>query len=180
MSSPTTHPGLELASRASRTKSVVGELGEGISAQRTLRIGEVAEATGVTPRTIRYYEEIGLLDGGADRAQGKHRVYTHAEVDRLNEIVRLKDLLGLSLEQLSQLLEAETARAALRKEYRETENPDAQRRILAELRGYIENQLELVRSRKREIEQLERELAKKQRTVKARLDELDAANTTAV
>ena len=40
---------------------------------KPLRIGEVAELTGTTPRTIRYYEEIGLLPGAADRAQGKHR-----------------------------------------------------------------------------------------------------------
>ncbi|MBV9004057.1 MAG: MerR family DNA-binding transcriptional regulator, partial [Solirubrobacterales bacterium] len=38
-----------------------------------MRIGEVSELTGTTPRTIRYYEEIGLLPGAADRTQGKHR-----------------------------------------------------------------------------------------------------------
>jgi len=37
---------------------------------RTLRIGELAERTGTTPRTIRYYEEIGLLGGSAQRSQG--------------------------------------------------------------------------------------------------------------
>ena len=52
------------------------------TAPRTLRIGEVAELTGVTPRTIRYYEEIGLLGGGAERVQGKHRLYTEADVER--------------------------------------------------------------------------------------------------
>jgi DNA-binding transcriptional MerR regulator len=140
--------------------------------ERTLRIGEVAEATGVTPRTIRYYEEIGLLGGAADRAQGKHRVYTLADVDRINEIVRLKELLGLSLEQLSQLLEAETARAALRREYQATEDPSDRRRILSELQVHIEGQLDLVRNRRSELEQLERELVDKQRTVKLRLEEL--------
>ena len=44
--------------------------------ERQLRIGEVAELTGTAPRTIRYYEEIGLLPGSTDRAQGKHRLYT--------------------------------------------------------------------------------------------------------
>ena len=71
------------------------------TADRQLRIGEVAELTGTTPRTIRYYEEIGLLDTAPERAQGKHRVYTQADVDRVREIIRLRDLLGLSLEQLS-------------------------------------------------------------------------------
>ncbi len=96
---------------------------------RPLRIGEVAELTGTTPRTIRYYEEIGLLPG-AERAQGKHRCYTEADVERVREIVRLRDLLGLSLEQLSQLLEAETARAELRREYAQAEDPATRGRIL--------------------------------------------------
>ena len=78
---------------------------------RSMRIGEVAELTGTTPRTIRYYEEIGLLGAAVDRAEGKHRCYTEADVERIREIVRLRDLLGLSLDQLSQLVEAETARA---------------------------------------------------------------------
>src|SRR5947209_6219476 len=73
----------------------------GTTAQRPLRIGEVAEQTGTTPRTIRYYEEIGLLPGAADRVLGKHRAYGAADVERINEIRRLRDLLGLSLDQLS-------------------------------------------------------------------------------
>jgi DNA-binding transcriptional MerR regulator len=142
------------------------------SAERSLRIGEVAELTGVTARTIRYYEEIGLL-GAGERVQGTHRIYTQADVDRISEIVRLRDLLGLSLEQLSQLVEAETARAALRKEYRETEDPVSRRRILDQLLPHIEHQLDLVRSRHHELEQLQGELEQKQTLVKTRLAELD-------
>jgi DNA-binding transcriptional MerR regulator len=139
---------------------------------KALRIGEVAELTGLTPRTIRYYEEIGLLGGDGGREQGKHRAYTQQDVDRIREIVRLKNLLGLSLEQLLELVEVETARAALRKEYRETEDPAEQRRILEQLLPHIEHQLELVQTRKREIEQLERELIDKQALVNKRLSEL--------
>jgi DNA-binding transcriptional MerR regulator len=138
---------------------------------KTLRIGEVAEMTGTTPRTIRYYEEIGLLPGAADRAQGKHRLYTEADVARVGEIIRLRDLLGLSLEQLSRLLEAEAARAELRREYRETEDPATQRRILDEALGHIATQLELVRGRRRELEQLEAELVQKRRSIQRRLSQ---------
>jgi DNA-binding transcriptional MerR regulator len=143
-----------------------------IGASRSLRIGEVAELTGVTARTIRYYEEIGLLDDGGDRAQGKHRNYTQADVDRIREIVRLRDLLGLSLEQLSRLLEAQTARAALRAEYRATADPEERRRILDQLLVHIESQLELVQERKRQIAELESELLDKRKLVKTRLAEL--------
>jgi DNA-binding transcriptional MerR regulator len=141
--------------------------------EKPLRIGEVAEQTGTTPRTIRYYEEIGLLPGSVEREQGKHRCYSQADVARVKEIVRLRDLLGLSLEQLSRLLEAETARAELRQEYQRTDDAGTRRRILEELNGHIVTQLELVQDRRRELEQLERELLEKRQLVKERLSELE-------
>ena len=143
-----------------------------VTEQRPLRIGEVAELTGTTPRTIRYYEEIGLLPGASDRAQGKHRFYTEADVERINEIVRLRDLLGLSLDQLSALLEAESARAELKREYHATEDPAEHRQILGQSLIHISNQLELVRCRRQELEQLEHELTEKRRLVERRLTEL--------
>jgi DNA-binding transcriptional MerR regulator len=142
-------------------------------ASKALRIGEVAELTGTTPRTIRYYEEIGLLPGAVDRAQGRHRSYTEADVERVREIIRLRDLLGLSLDQLSELLEAESARAALRKEYAEADDPATQRRILDQALGHIATQLSLVRERRRELEQLERELVEKRKSVQKRRSELE-------
>jgi DNA-binding transcriptional MerR regulator len=142
---------------------------------RRLRIGELAELTGTTPRTIRYYEEIGLLPGAADRAQGKHRWYTEADAARVHEILRLRDLLGLTLEQLSELLEAETARAELRREYHATEDPQEQARILTQSLAHIETQLDLVRGRKAELERLEAELADKRKLARGKLRKLEAA-----
>jgi MerR family transcriptional regulator, repressor of the yfmOP operon len=142
------------------------------TADRTLRIGELAGLTGTTPRTIRYYEEIGLLGGSAERIQGKHRCYTDADVERVREIIRLRDLLGLSLEQLAQLLEAETARAELRREYQQAEDPAARRRILEQVLGHIGTQLELVEQRRRELDQLHGELVEKRHTINQRLREL--------
>jgi DNA-binding transcriptional MerR regulator len=140
--------------------------------ERPLRIGEVAELTGTTPRTIRYYEEIGLLSGSGERDQGKHRCYSPADVERVREIVRLRDLLGVSLEQLAQLLEAEAARAELRREYHATEEPATRRAILAQAGEHVAVQLELVRGRLAELARLEAELAERQRTIAQRLDEL--------
>jgi MerR family transcriptional regulator, repressor of the yfmOP operon len=139
---------------------------------RPLRIGEVAELTGTTPRTIRYYEEIGLLDPAPERAQGKHRFYTEADVERVREIIRLRDLLGLSLDQLSQVLEAESARAHLRDELKQTEDPAERKRILEQLHEHISNQLDLVRGRLSELNDLAAELEDKQQRVTARIAEL--------
>jgi len=144
-----------------------------VSATRQiLRIGEVAELTGTTPRTIRYYEEIGLLPAAGERETGKHRCYTEADVERVREIRRLRDLLGLSLEQLSQLLAAEDARAEIRREYHLSEDPEERRRLLHAALGHIASQLELVRGRRRELEALERELVDRRRLVQRRLGEL--------
>jgi DNA-binding transcriptional MerR regulator len=141
---------------------------------RSLRIGEVAELTGTTPRTIRYYEEIGLLPATDAREQGKHRVYSEAEVERIREIVKLRDLLGLSLEQLSKLLDAETARAELRREYRQTDEPGERARILGQSLEHIGTQLQLVCERRAELDKLERELRERQDHVRRVLAEIDS------
>jgi DNA-binding transcriptional MerR regulator len=151
--------------------SAAAPAGEAGAPDKPLRIGELAELTGTTPRTIRYWEEMGLLGTATDRAEGKHRTYAHADVERVSEIVRLRNLLGLSLEQLSSLLEAESARAHLRLELRQTESPAQRRRLLEELLTNISGQLALVRERREELDQLARELEDKQRLVRRRLQE---------
>jgi DNA-binding transcriptional MerR regulator len=134
-----------------------------------MRIGEVARLTGTTPRTIRYYEEIGLLGAPGDRVQGKHRSYTVADVERIREIVRLRDLLGLSLEQLGRLVEAETARAEIRREYRSTDDPARHRELLEQATHHLDTQLELVRRRVKELSALERDLTAKRASVDEKL-----------
>ena len=139
----------------------------------TLRIGDVARTTGTTPRTIRYYEEIGLLPAGEGRARGAHRTYREEDVERLREVLRLKELLGLSLEELSELMAAEEARAALRREWRSgVEDPVRQRQILEESLSYIDRQLAVVRRRRDEIAKLEEDLTARRRRVRDRLRSL--------
>ncbi|MFN2628682.1 MAG: MerR family transcriptional regulator [Gaiellaceae bacterium] len=142
------------------------------TAQRPLRIGEVAQRTGTTPRTIRYYEEIGLLPGGVEREKGKHRLYEEGDVERLQEVTRLRDLLGVSLDELTRLVEAEEARAALRRQWHETEAPADRARIVEAALPLVEAQLELVRGRRRELGRLEQDLADKRRLLLARRREL--------
>ncbi|HEY0390687.1 MAG TPA: MerR family transcriptional regulator [Solirubrobacterales bacterium] len=138
-----------------------------------LRIGEVAKLAGTTPRTIRYYEEIGLLPAAGGREPGAHRTYAEADVERLTDLLRLKDLLGLSLEGLKELVEAEDARAALRREWETgVDDPVRRRQILDESLGHIGRQLDLVRRRRDEISALESELLAKRKRVQARLREL--------
>jgi DNA-binding transcriptional MerR regulator len=138
----------------------------------SVRIGEVAQLTGTTPRTIRYYEELGLLAPSADREPGAHRVYDQADVERLQELLRLRRVLGLSLEELSELSAEESARAARQREWHDgVEDPVRRREILEEASRYVELQLGLVRRRRDELDELERELLAKRRRVRGRLRE---------
>ncbi len=143
-----------------------------------LRIGDVARLAGTTPRTIRYYEEIGLLPASAARERGAHRTYAEEDVERLADLLRLKDLLGLSLEELKALVEAEDARAALRREWETgVDDPVRRRQILDESLGHIGRQLDLVRRRRDEISALESELLSKRKRVHSRLRELTLSSS---
>jgi len=137
-----------------------------------IRIGEVAERTGLTPRTIRYYEEIGLLPGPPERRKGEHRAYDDTDVERLSELTRLRDLLNLSLEELKQLVEAEEARAAIRKKFQETESSSERLRLLDAALPHVDTQLSLVRHRIEELHSLEAELVDKRKAILARKREL--------
>jgi DNA-binding transcriptional MerR regulator len=143
---------------------------------RTFRIGEVAARTGTTPRTIRYYEEIGLLPAEGERASGAHRVYDEEYVERLEEVLRLKELLGVSLDELRELITAERARAALRDEWHSgAASVSRQREILDEALGHAERQLELLARRREEIARLEKELKARRKRILARKSELGRA-----
>jgi DNA-binding transcriptional MerR regulator len=144
-------------------------------AEPSLRIGDVARLAGTTPRTIRYYEEIGLLPQAPARESGQHRLYSDAEVERLREVMRLKDLLGVSLEQLKTLLTAEEARAAVRAQLRRDDvDPARRRELLSEALGHLDRQLELVRGRTAELASLEAELCETHKRVRRKLRALDA------
>jgi len=138
------------------------------TASRSLRIGEVAERVGVTPRTIRYYEELGLLGGSSARAKGAHRVYDESDVARLRELIRLRDLLGLSLEELVELAEAEEARAALRDRW-ESDPSDAERlAIVDRATELVGRQLELVHARQSTLAEFAAELEEKLASLRRR------------
>jgi Predicted transcriptional regulators len=141
-----------------------------MSEEQRFRIGDLAKLTSTTPRTIRYYEEIGLLASDEPREPGAHRTYGEEDLERLQELLRLRELLGVSLEELGELAAAETARASLRREWQEgIEDPVRQRQVLEQSLGHIENQLKLVRHRRDEIDALRGELETKRRRVRDRL-----------
>jgi DNA-binding transcriptional MerR regulator len=140
--------------------------------ERNYRIGEVAERVGVTTRTIRYYEELGLLGGAASRSKGAHRLYREADVARLQELVRLRDLLGLSLEELLALAEVEEARQALRGQWDDDPSDAERTNIVNAAIPLVERQLELVRARQQRLAEFSDELSDKLRRLRRRRSDL--------
>jgi DNA-binding transcriptional MerR regulator len=141
------------------------------------RIGEVADVVGTTPRTIRYYEEVGLLATPPSHEKGRHRTYGEHDIRRLQELIRLRDLLGVSLDELKSLVEAEEARAVLRERWQHTDSGADRRAILEQGMRHVNAQLELVRSRREALDGLEAELAAKLDRLTERLGELDATRS---
>jgi DNA-binding transcriptional MerR regulator len=139
-----------------------------------MRIGELARAAGTTPRTVRYYEEIGLLAESEARVAGSHREYGSDDVARLRELLRLKQMLGLTLDELKVVMHGEDARAQRRREYQSTTDPAERQRLLTEARDHIDSLLAIVGRRKEELESFEAELNERRQRHAHLLDELVA------
>ena len=83
----------------------------------SLQIGEVAERTGVTQRTLRFYEEKGLLKPPS-RLDGGFRLYSEDDIERVEQIKRLQSLLGFSLSEIKDMVEAEEVKSQIKATYR--------------------------------------------------------------
>jgi MerR family transcriptional regulator, repressor of the yfmOP operon len=98
------------------------------SAPVVLRIGEVAKLTGLTTRTLRYWEEIGVLRPSAYRGRGE-RLYSQTDMARVTRIRDLQELLGFSLAEVRVVLDTEDVDVLdrVRSEYRRAEHDPEQR-----------------------------------------------------
>lgn len=91
--------------------------GEHAPDQPYLQIGEVAERTSVTQRTLRFYEEKGLLKPPT-RMEGGFRLYSEEDIRRVEQIRGLQKLLGFTLAEIKEMVEAEEVKMQLRAQYR--------------------------------------------------------------
>lgn len=82
-----------------------------------LQIGEAAERAHLTQRTLRYYEEKGLLNPPT-RMDGGFRLYSAEDMERIGRIRQLKDLLGFSLAEIKEMIESDDVRLQIKAEWR--------------------------------------------------------------
>ncbi|MEV1174543.1 MerR family transcriptional regulator, partial [Nonomuraea sp. NPDC049784] len=101
---------------------------------RRWKIGELAAATGVTVRTLRHFDQIGLL-GPVERSAAGHRVYTDDDVRRLYRILALREL-RLPLGEIAESLDGGDLQAMIRRQLEQVERRlGAQRALHRRLSG---------------------------------------------
>jgi MerR family transcriptional regulator, repressor of the yfmOP operon len=134
-------------------------------------IEQVATRTGLTKRTLRYYEEINLLPP-TGRTEGNYRRYSETDVQHLERIKELRDLLGFSLSDIRQLLQAEEERDLIKQAYRQETDAEGKIAQLDRADELIHKQLQLVEQKIRGLEQMRSSLLTKLEKHKQRKNEL--------
>jgi DNA-binding transcriptional MerR regulator len=112
-----------MGAAASRTRSVAPDFGELSDASTEgagepgIRISDAATRAGVSARTLRYYEELGLLAPSLYTPGGERR-YTSEDLAHLQRILELREVLGMNLDEIKEFLSLETRLDELRSTYR--------------------------------------------------------------
>jgi DNA-binding transcriptional MerR regulator len=138
----------------------------------SLRIGEAADRVGVSCRTLRYYEELGLLAPSQHSAGGARR-YTEGDIGRLVRIRELQELLGFDLGEIGEILHGEDQLADIRSQYHAAGTKG--RRAMLERAVDINDRLRsLVRTKQERLAEMMAELeakAQRYRSVAAEMEE---------
>jgi MerR family transcriptional regulator, repressor of the yfmOP operon len=138
-----------------------------------LRIQQVAAEVGLTTRSIRYYEELGLLKPAA-RSEGSYRLYDEDDLERLRFIKGLRDDAGFSLAEIGQLLEDEAARARNRERFRSTSDPEERKAILRDAFGRVDRQIDSIRQKIDRLEAMVVEAEARRDHLQVHLEEIEA------
>ena len=139
---------------------------------RLLRITEVAAEVGLTPRSVRYYEELGLLKPAA-RSEGSYRLFDEDDLDRLRFIRGLRDDAGFTLAEIGQLLEDEEARERNRARFRGTTDVAERRAILRDALARVERQVAGLRGKAERIDRMISEAEERRGHLQGHLRALD-------
>lgn len=137
-----------------------------------LQIGEVAERTGVTQRTLRFYEEKGLLRSPT-RMEGGFRLYSEDDVRRVKHIRRLQDLLGVSLAEIKEMVEAEEVLRELKAQYRPESGISEKKQQLQKAIDIVTRQHGIVSQKAEQMSEMKAQLEERLRTFARWMAELE-------
>jgi DNA-binding transcriptional MerR regulator len=151
----------------------------GTQSARLLRIQEAAAEVGLTPRSVRYYEEMGLLRPAA-RSEGDYRLYDSTDLERLRFIKGLRDDAGFSLAEIAQLLEDEAARERGHAAFHATADPVERRQILSDRVARFERQIDILRRKIERLQAMVDETETRRARTAAKIVEIGSSETLEV
>ncbi|TCP18205.1 DNA-binding transcriptional MerR regulator [Scopulibacillus darangshiensis] len=137
-----------------------------------LKIDDVAKQSGLSKRTIRYYEEIGVLPS-PERSEGGTRLYRQEHVEYLKKIMIVKEVLGFTLQELQHFLSLKETLESQRAEYKKVSDPKEQKEKLNEILAIIDDQLEIIKQKTRKILSVQTELATLRERANAAIGRID-------
>jgi len=140
-----------------------------------LRIGEAAALAGVSTRTLRYYQELGLLTPSGTTAGGARR-YSDADVARLHRIRHLRDLVGFNLTEIGVVVSAEDRLAEIRREWWAGLTLDRRRELLNEALAINADLQQAVRTKMAGLEEFLAGLKDRATAVERRLAEVEGVS----
>ncbi len=135
------------------------------------RMEEIVRRTGLTPRAIRYYGEMGLLSPSG-RTAGGFRLFSDADVSQLLRIKELQTLLGFSLAEIKETLQADAARAEIRQAYQQTTDPRARLGLVERAATLAQSQVRIINERMARLAKLHDELQQSLGRLRSRREQL--------
>ena len=137
-----------------------------------LKIDDVAKQSGLSKRTIRYYEEIGLLPP-PKRSSGGTRLYGQEHVEYLQRIIIAKEVLGFSLQELQHFMSLSETLDIHRADYKKVTDPGKQKEKLNEIIEIVNHQLEMIEGKIQKIRRFQTELITLRERAQAAIRKID-------
>ena len=130
----------------------------------TFKIDDVAKESGLTKRTIRYYEELGLLFP-PERSEGGMRLYTRKHFERLSQIVNARDVLGFSLLEIQDFVAIREKMDEQKQVYWKTEGSEEKLAQLREMKEMVDQQMAMVDQKLNKMAEFRKEIAYMQQRI---------------
>lgn len=125
-----------------------------------LQIGEAAERAQLTQRTLRYYEEKGLLHPPT-RMDGGFRLYSAEDMERIDRIRQLKELLGFSLADIKEMIDSDDVRHQIRAEWRSAADTAEKAAKISKARDATLQQIALIDQKMEKMAEMRRHLGER-------------------
>lgn len=122
-----------------------------------MKIDDVAKESGLSKRTIRYYEEIGLLKA-PPRSEGGTRIYSKEHIDALKKVITFKEVLGFTLQELQHFIGLRDAFEEDRKSYRQTQDLNGQKEKLNDIIESLDEQIKVIEEKMKKLLSVQTEL----------------------